>query len=71
MDMDKFVQKLSESPEFFELLKKATIEIQEEKPELQEHTTPNAHTVKRARVMEPAVDEGEWLLNNSQPAGDD
>lgn len=69
MDIEKFVQKLSESPEFFELLKKATIQIEEEQSAVVEDKA--SRVVKRARVMEPALDEGEWLINNTKPAGDD
>lgn len=69
MDMDKFVEKLSQSQEFMELLNRERIRIQEEAGEYdEEHVNkpnPLIREVKRARLMEPAVDEGEWLLKNS------
>ena len=76
MDMEKFVQKLSQSQEFMELLNRERIKMQEEAGEYdyivtEEEAIAAIREVRRARMMEPAVDEGEWLLNNSQPAGDD
>lgn len=70
MDIEKIVQKLAESPEFAKL-----VQIQAER-ELaaqaeQARVAEVGREIKRARMMEPSRDEGEWLLNNSAPAGDE
>ena len=68
MDMEKFMNLLAQSPEFMELVNNTRIELEER--EQVEAEASNIRQVKRARVMEPLRDEGEWLLT-SEPAGDD
>lgn len=65
MDIEKIVAKLSQSPEFIELIQKTA-----ESEVASQTESVNVREVKRARMMEPLRDEGEWLLNPGE-AGDD
>ena len=67
MDMEKFMNLLAQSPEFIELVHKTRQQVEAAG---EPATTTAGHQVRRAKMMEPLRDEGEWLLT-SEPAGDD
>lgn len=71
MDIEKFVQRLSDSPEFRELLDRAAREAAFEELRRFDEEHEDGHVVRRRRLMEPELAEGEWQLNAADHVGED